>query len=77
MDATQLGREMMTRSIDLADDRQCCDWARVGQLLTQLGAPRMPKTVRDLSARDRKVVLDAIKALQNASMDNKHVNSAK
>lgn len=68
MDAVQLGREMMTMSIDLVDDKQCNDWARVGQLLTQLGTPRMPKTVRDLSARDRKVMLDAIVALQNTNL---------
>lgn len=64
MDAAQLGREMMTRSIDLQDDRHCNDWARVGQILTMLGSPRMPKTIRDLKPRDRQVVLEAIRALQ-------------
>lgn len=66
MNVTQLGREMMTRSGDLQDDRQCNDWARVGQILTQLGTPRMPKSVRELSLADRQVVIDAIKALQNS-----------
>jgi hypothetical protein len=65
MDAMQLGREMMSRSGDLKDDKQCCEWARIGQLLTQLGTPRMPKTFRDMRREDRQVVLDAIKALQN------------
>lgn len=68
MNVTQLGREMMMKSVDLQDDRECCDWARVGQILTQLGTPRMPKTVRDLSKRDKQVVLDAIKALQNSAL---------
>ncbi len=63
MDTTQLGREMMTKSIDLVDDKQCNDWARVGQMLTQLGTPRMPKTLRDMDPDDRQVVEDAIRSL--------------
>ena len=65
MNAQELGRAMMTRAGDLQDDRQCCDWARVGQILTQLGTPRMPKTIRDLNQTDKAVVLDAIRQLQN------------
>ena len=69
MNAQQLGREMMTRSGDLKDDRQSCDWARIGQILTMLGTPKMPKSIRDLRAEDRSVVIDAIKALQARSSD--------
>lgn len=64
MDATWLGREMMTKSIDLSDDKRCNDWARVGQMLTQLGTPRMPKTMRDMDPSDRRVVEDALRSLQ-------------
>jgi hypothetical protein len=69
MNAQQLGREMMSRSGDLKDDRQSCDWARIGQILTMLGTPKMPKSIRDLRAEDRSVVIDAIKALQARSSD--------
>jgi len=65
MNAEQLGREMMTRSGDLTDDRQSCDWARIGQILTQLGTPKMPKTIRDMRDEDRRVVVDAIKLIQS------------
>ena len=65
MNAEELGRTMMYRAGDLVDDRQCCDWARVGQILTQLGSPRMPKTIRELTQTDRAVVMDAIRMLQN------------
>jgi hypothetical protein len=64
MDTMELGREMMSRSGDLKDDKQCCEWARIGQMLTQLGTPKMPKTFFDMQAKDRMVVLDAVKALQ-------------
>ena len=64
MNAQQLGREMMTRSGDITDDRQSCDWARIGQILTMLGTPKMPKTVRDMKLEDRTVVMDAITTLQ-------------
>lgn len=64
MNAEELGRTMMHRAGDLMDDRQCCDWARVGQILTQLGSPRMPKTVRELSVIDQDIVIDAIRQLQ-------------
>jgi len=64
VNAQQLGREMMTRSGDITDDRQSCDWARIGQILTMLGTPKMPKTVRDMKLEDRTVVMDAITTLQ-------------
>jgi len=64
MNAQQLGREMMTRSGDITDDRQSCDWARIGQILTMLGTPKMPKTVRDMKLEDRTVVMNAITTLQ-------------
>jgi hypothetical protein len=69
MNAQQLGREMMSRSGDLKDDRQSCDWARIGQILTMLGTPKMPKTVRDLRPEDRTVVIEAIRTLQARSSD--------
>jgi hypothetical protein len=65
MNPQQLGRDMMTHAGDLSDDKQCCDWARVGQILTQLGTPRMPKTMQDLSATDRSIVVAALKFLQH------------
>ena len=65
MNAEQLGREMMTRSGDITDDRQSCDWARIGQILTMLGTPKMPKSVRDLRPEDRTIVIDAIKSIQS------------
>ena len=65
MNAQQLGREMMIQSGDIRDDRQSCDWARIGQILTMLGTPKMPKTVRDLRAEDRQIVIDAITELQS------------
>jgi hypothetical protein len=64
MNPQQLGREMMIRSGDLKDDRQSCDWARIGQLLTQLGTPKMPKTMRDMRPEDKKIVRDAVLVLQ-------------
>jgi len=67
MNPQQLGREMMTRSGDLNDDRQSCDWARIGQILTMLGTPKMPKSVQDLRAEDRKIVADAVRQLQPKS----------
>jgi hypothetical protein len=60
MDAMKLGREMMDASGDLQDDKQCCDWARIGQLLTQLGTPMMPKSINDLKAEDKEIVIDAL-----------------
>ena len=65
MNAQQLGREMMSRSGDITDDRQSCDWARIGQILTMLGTPKMPKSVRDLRPEDRTIVIDAIKSIQS------------
>jgi len=70
MNAQQLGREMMSRSGDLKDDRQSCDWARIGQILTMLGTPKMPKTVRDLKLEDRSIVIDAINTLQSNQNKN-------
>ena len=64
MDAIQLGRTMMNESGNLKDDKQCCDWARIGQMLTQLGTPRMPRTIKDIQADDRMIIVDAIKTLQ-------------
>ena len=69
MNAQQLGREMMSRSGDLKDDRQSCDWARSGQILTMLGTPKMPKTVRDLRAEDRTIIVEAVRALQARASD--------
>ena len=69
MNAQQLGREMMIRSGDLKDDRQSCDWARIGQILTQLGTPKMPKTVRELRTDDRKIVIEAMNALRTRASD--------
>jgi len=69
MNAQQLGREMMSRSGDLKDDRQSCDWARIGQILTMLGTPKMPKTVRDLKPEDRSIVVEAVRALLARSSD--------
>ena len=68
MNAEELGRTMMHRAGDLIDDRQCCDWARVGQILTQLGSPRMPKTIRDLSSMDQGIIIDAIRQLQLSNL---------
>jgi hypothetical protein len=69
MNAQQLGREMMSRSGDLTDDRQSCDWARIGQILTMLGTPKMPKSVHDLRPEDRSIVVEAARALQARSSD--------
>ena len=69
MNAQQLGREMMSRSGDLKDDRQSCDWARIGQILTMLGTPKMPKTMRDLRAEDRNIIVEAVRALQARASD--------
>ena len=69
MNAQQLGREMMSRSGDLKDDRQSCDWARIGQILTMLGTPKMPKTVRELRTDDRKIVIEAMNALRTRASD--------
>ena len=69
MNAQQLGREMMSRSGDLKDDRQSCDWARIGQILTMLGTPKMPKTVRDLRAEDCNIIVEAVRALQARASD--------
>jgi hypothetical protein len=65
MNTMQLGREMMKHSGDLKDDRQCCDWARIGQILTQLGTPHMPRSLRELKMADRRVVIHAFKTLQS------------
>lgn len=65
----KLGREMMIASGDLQDDKQCCDWARIGQILTQLGAPRMPKSINDMRSDDQSVIADAIKALQQRALN--------
>ena len=64
MDTMKLGREMMIVSGDLKDDRDSCNWARIGQILTQLGAPRMPRSIMDMPIRDREIIADAIKSLQ-------------
>lgn len=64
MNAEELGRAMMHKAGDLTDDRQCCDWARVGQMLTQLGTPRMPKTVKELNNIDQSIIIDAIRQLR-------------
>lgn len=69
MNAQQLGREMMSRSGDLKDDRQSCDWARIGQILTMLGTPKMPKSMRDLRAEDRNIIVEAVRALQARASD--------
>ena len=69
MNAQQLGREMMSRSGDLKDDRQSCDWARIGQILTMLGTPKMPKTIRDLQIEDRNIIVEAVRALQARASD--------
>jgi len=63
MNAQELGREMMHRSGDLKDDRQSCDWARIGQILTMLGTPKMPKTIRELKTADKTIIADAIRTL--------------
>ena len=63
MNAQELGREMMLRSGDLKDDRQSCDWARIGQILTMLGTPKMPKTIRELKTADKTIIADAIRTL--------------
>lgn len=70
MDTMKLGREMMIISGDLKDDAQSCDWARIGQILTQLGAPRMPRSVMDMNIADRAIIADAIKSLQEKSSNN-------
>lgn len=70
MDTMKLGREMMIISGDLKDDAQSCDWARIGQILTQLGAPRMPRSVMDMNITDRAIIADAIKSLQEKSSNN-------
>ncbi len=67
MDTMKLGREMMIVSGDLSDDTQSCNWARIGQILTQLGAPRMPRSVMDMNDKDREIIADAITALQEKS----------
>jgi hypothetical protein len=67
MDTMKLGREMMIVSGDLSDDTQSCNWARIGQILTQLGAPRMPRSIMDMNAKDREIIADAITALQEKS----------
>jgi hypothetical protein len=64
MNAQQLGREMMSRSGDIKDDRQSCDWARIGQVLTMLGTPKMPKSFREMNPEDKKIVAEAIRSLQ-------------
>lgn len=64
MDTAELGRKMMELSGDLADDRQCCDWARLGHMLTLLGTPKMPKTVNDLKPQDQQIVMHALRLLQ-------------
>lgn len=71
MDHMTLGRDMMIASGDLQDDKQCCDWARIGQILTQLGLPRMPKTIHDMRQEDQTIIADAVKALQQRSTDNR------
>ena len=67
MDTMKLGREMMIVSGDLSDDTESCNWARIGQILTQLGAPRMPRSVMDMPTKDREIIADAIKSLQERS----------
>jgi hypothetical protein len=70
MDTMKLGREMMIVSGDLSDDAQSCNWARIGQILTQLGAPRMPRSVMDMTNNDKEIIADAIKSLQERAKTN-------
>jgi hypothetical protein len=70
MNATDLGRLMMIKSGDIKDDTKCCEWARVGQILTQLGTPRMPASYMQMNTRDQAVVLDALKSLQIKQQDS-------
>ena len=70
MDTMKLGREMMIVSGDLSDDAQSCNWARIGQILTQLGAPRMPRSVMDMTNTDKEIIADAIKSLQERAKTN-------
>lgn len=68
MNPETLGRAMMAQAGDIEDDRQCCDWARVGQILTQLGSPRMPRTVQQLAIKDRQIIAQAVKLLQSKNI---------
>ena len=68
INAQELGREMMNMAGDLRDDRQCCDWARVGQILTQLGTPKMPRSMSDMRNEDKQIAYDAAKAILAAKV---------
>lgn len=60
MDAVALGRRMMERSADLADDALCNGFARVGNQLVRLGEPRAPRSIRDLPPEDRAIMDQAV-----------------
>lgn len=54
----KLGRYMITTAPRFADDAQFNRWARVGQLLTELGMPFAPR-LREFGAEDQATVREA------------------
>jgi hypothetical protein len=54
----RLGRFMIVNAPQFADDVTCNRWARVGQLLTELGMPFAPR-LREFSSEDQSVVREA------------------
>jgi hypothetical protein len=63
LDTANFGRLMMARSGTLPDDALCNAFARVGNMLTQIGQPRAPRSISDMSAEDRAVLTKAVELL--------------
>lgn len=63
LDINAFGREMMQVSGSLSDDALCNAFARVGETLTQIGQPRAPKRVSDMSAEDLQILTKAVELL--------------
>jgi hypothetical protein len=61
---TELGRAMMFEAGNRANDKECNDWARVGNLINSIGTSKGPKNINLLSAADKAIVQTAFSALR-------------
>lgn len=60
MNPQSFGRAMMAHSGNMPSDKDCNDFARVGNKLINIGEPGFPKTIYDLSSEDMEIISKAL-----------------
>lgn len=68
IDPRSFGRAMMSHAVNMSSDRDCNDFARVGNKLVNMGNAGFPKNIYSFDSEDMEIINKALTLLDKVSI---------